>query len=146
VVVLLQSGVSLISNAWLLYVGVLFIVMVMFAPGGIMGIVARHEPIVRIGRLRELAVPYARILAPGLLSVLGFVALVELAQLTTIGSSQNKALTIGGQAIDPHSAMPWLVGAAALIGGGLWLRLEARFFRARWDALIEDAKARGLPV
>ena len=34
VVVLLQSGVSLLSNAWLLYVGVLFIVMVMFAPGG----------------------------------------------------------------------------------------------------------------
>ena len=34
VVVLLQSGVSLLSNAWLLYVGVLFIVMVMYAPGG----------------------------------------------------------------------------------------------------------------
>ena len=35
VVVLLQSGVSLLSNAWLLYVGVLFIVMVMYAPGGL---------------------------------------------------------------------------------------------------------------
>ena len=34
VVVLLQSGVSLLSNAWLLYVGVLFIIMVTFAPGG----------------------------------------------------------------------------------------------------------------
>src|SRR5213078_532052 len=116
------------------------------APGGIMGLVARHEPIARIGRLNELVVPYARILTPGLLSVLGFVALVELAQLTTIGASQNKALTIGGQAIDPHSTTPWLIAAAALIGGGLWLRHEARFFRARWDALIEDAKARGLPV
>jgi branched-chain amino acid transport system permease protein len=146
VVVLLQSGVSLISNAWLLYVGVLFIVMVMFAPGGIMGIVARHEPIVRIGRLGELAVPYARVLAPGLLSVAGFVVLVELAQLTTIGAAQNRSLTIGGYAVDPHSAAPWLVGALALLGGGLWLRREARFFRARWDALIEDAKARGLPV
>ncbi|HSI00646.1 MAG TPA: branched-chain amino acid ABC transporter permease [Reyranella sp.] len=146
VVVLLQSGVSLISNAWLLYVGVLFIVMVMFAPGGIMGLVARHEPIARIGRLGELVVPYARIFAPGLLSVLGFIALVELTQLTTIGASQNKALTVGGQAVDPHSPLPWLIGAAMLVGGGLWLRREARFFRARWDALIEDAKARGLPV
>jgi len=146
VVVLLQSGVSLISNAWLLYVGVLFIVMVMFAPGGIMGIIARHEPIVRIGRLGELAVPYARILVPGLLSVLGFIALVELAQLTTIGAAQNKAITVGGQAVDPHSPLPWLVGASMLVGGALWLRREVRFFRARWDILIEDAKARGLPV
>ena len=40
VVVLLQSGVSLLSNAWLLYVGVLFIIMVMYAPGGLAGIVA----------------------------------------------------------------------------------------------------------
>ena len=99
-----------------------------------------------MGRLRELAVPYARILMPALLSVLGFVGLVELAQLTTIGASQNKALAIGGQVIDPHSATPWLIAAAALIGGGLWLRGEARFFRMRWDSLIDDAKARGLPV
>jgi branched-chain amino acid transport system permease protein len=146
VVVLLQSGVSLISNAWLLYVGVLFIVMVMFAPGGIMGMVARHEPIARIGRLGDLVVPYARILVPALLTVAGFVVLVELAQLTTIGAAQNKSLAVGGYAVDPHSATPWLVGAAALIGGGLWLRREARFFRLRWDALIEEAKARGLPV
>jgi|FEC22Drversion2_1045045.scaffolds.fasta_scaffold00349_32 branched-chain amino acid transport system permease protein len=146
VVVLLQSGVSLISNAWLLYVGVLFIVMVMFAPGGIMGIIARHEPIARMGRLGELAVPYARILPPGLLLVLGFVTLVELAQLATIGSAQNKSLAIGGQPIDPHSGLPWAIGAAMLVAGGLWMRREARVFRARWDALIEEAKARGLPV
>ena len=146
VVVLLQSGVSLISNAWLLYVGALFIVMVMFAPGGIMGIVARHEPIARIGRLRALAVPYARILAPGVLLVAGVVILVELAQLTTIGAAQNKSLTIGGHAVDPHSGTPWVIGLVALVGGGLWLRREARFFRARWDELIEDAKSRGLPV
>ena len=146
VVVLLQSGVSLISNAWLLYVGVLFIVMVMFAPGGIMGIVARHEPIVRMGRLGELAVPYARVLVPGLLSVMGFVILVELAQLSTIGAAQNKSLMVGGYAVDPHSATPWMIGASALVVGGLWLRREARFFRTRWDALIEDAKAAGLPV
>jgi branched-chain amino acid transport system permease protein len=146
VVVLLQSGVSLISNAWLLYVGALFIVMVMFAPGGIMGIVARHEPIARMGRLRALAVPYARILAPGILLVAGFVILVELAQLTTIGAAQNKSLTIGSYGVDPHSGTPWVIGLIALVGGGLWLRREARFFRARWDELIEDAKSQGLPV
>ena len=99
-----------------------------------------------MGRLGELAVPYARVLVPGLLSVVGFVILVELAQLSTIGAAQNKSLTIGGYAVDPHSATPWLVGALALVIGGLWLRREARVFRVRWDALIEDAKAAGLPV
>jgi branched-chain amino acid transport system permease protein len=143
VVVLLQSGVSLLSNAWLLYVGVLFIVMVMYAPGGLVGIIAQHAPIARTGRLRELVVPYLRILVPGVLSVFGFVLLVELASFTTIGVAQGKAFKIGFHAVDPATAFPWLLGAAALIGGGAWLRLEARGFRARWDALIADAKAKG---
>src|SRR6478736_84063 len=95
VVVLLQSGVSLLSNAWLLYVGVLFIVMVMYAPGGLIGIIAQHAPIARTGRLRELVVPYLRILVPGLISVFGFVLLVELASFTTIGVAQGKACKIG---------------------------------------------------
>ena len=38
-ITLLQSGVSLLSNSWLVYVGVLFISMVIFAPTGIMGLV-----------------------------------------------------------------------------------------------------------
>ena len=143
VVVLLQSGVSLLSNAWLLYVGVLFIIMVMYAPGGLMGIAAQHAPIARAGRLRELALPYARILLPGVISVLGFVLLVELASFTTIGVAQGKAFKIGAYMVDPQTAFPWLLGGMALVGGGVWLRLEARYFLRRWDVLIADAKARG---
>ena len=143
VVVLLQSGVSLLSNAWLLYVGVLFIVMVMFAPGGIIGIVAQHTPIARIGRLRELVVPYVRVLAPGALSVLGFVLLVELTSFTTIGVAQGKHFKIGIYVVDPHTLFPWALGAAALLIGVAWLRIEARAFRRKWDALMEDAKAKG---
>jgi branched-chain amino acid transport system permease protein len=115
----------------------------MYAPGGLMGIVAQHAPIVRIGRLGELVVPYIRILVPGLLSVLGFVLLVELASFTTIGAAQGKDFKIGHFVVDPHAALPWLLGAAALLGGGFWLRLESRFFRTRWDALIAEAKAKG---
>jgi branched-chain amino acid transport system permease protein len=143
VVVLLQSGVSLLSNAWLLYVGVLFIIMVMYAPGGLVGLIALHAPIARTGRLRELAVPYLRILLPCLLCVVGFVLLVELASFTTIGAAQGKAFKIGPHTVDPQTAFPWALSAIALIGGGLWLRSEAHKFRARWDLLIADAKAKG---
>lgn len=141
VVVLLQSGVSLLSNAWLLYVGVLFILMVMYAPGGIVGIVALHSPIARIGRLRDLTIPYVRILLPGLLALFGFVMLVELASFTTIGAAQGKQFAVGGMAIDTASAGPWLAGFAGLVLGGLWLKFEARGFARTWNTLIETAKA-----
>ena len=140
-ITLLQSGVSLMSNSWLVYVGVLFISMVIFAPAGIAGLIMGHKPIVRAGKLGQLVVPYIRVLVPGLLLVLGFVGLVELTSFLTIGAAQGKTLVLGGNKIDVHATMPWLISAVALIGGGAWLRIEARAFRRVWDGLMADLKS-----
>src|SRR5215475_3656705 len=140
VVVLLQSGVSLLSNAWLLYVGVLFIVMVMYAPGGLIGLIFMHMPIWQSGRLRELLVPYARAFPPALMVLVGFVFVVELASFTTIGAAQGKKFTIGGNVIDTTAPTPWVIAIGFLVLGALWLRREAQNFRQRWDELIEGAK------
>jgi branched-chain amino acid transport system permease protein len=140
-IVLLQSWVSLLSNSWLVYVGVLFILMVTFAPGGIAGLVLMHQPIARSGRMGRLAAPYARIAGPGLFVVVGFVLLIELCSFLTIGASQGKTFVLAGATIDPKSPVPWAIGALLLGGGGLWLWGEGRRVRAAWDAVMEEIKA-----
>src|SRR4029077_595027 len=92
-VVLLQSWVSLLSNSWLVYAGVLFILMVTFAPGGIGGLVVVHPPIWRTRRLGRLAGPYLRLLVPGLMVVVGFVLVVELCSFLPIGAAPGKDFT-----------------------------------------------------
>ncbi|MCX7275177.1 MAG: branched-chain amino acid ABC transporter permease [Burkholderiales bacterium] len=144
VVVLMQSGLSLLTNAWLLYLGTLFVLMVMYAPSGITGLLSEHVPIARIGRLKDLVVPYLRMLLPTAVTVAGFVLLVELASFTTIGASQGKEMKMAGQALDAASAVPWLIGVALLVAGVLWLRAEGRSFARTWNALIELAKAQGV--
>ena len=143
VVVLMQSGVSLLSNACLLYLGGLFVLMVMFAPGGITGLLAMHKPIARIGRLHELFVPYLQVLLPAVVCLTGFVLLVELASFTTIGASQGKEFKLAGYALDTSSAVPWISAMIILVAGGLWLRSAARGFSMVWNALMEQAKAQG---
>jgi branched-chain amino acid transport system permease protein len=139
-ITLLQSGVSLLSNSWLVYVGVLFISMVIFAPSGIMGLVMAHGPIVRAGQLGRLAVPYLRVIVPGLLMVLGFVGLVELTSFLTIGAAQGKTLVLFGHKIDVHAALPWSVATVGLLGGIAWLRIEARSLRQVWEKLMIELK------
>jgi branched-chain amino acid transport system permease protein len=139
-ITLLQSGVSLMSNSWLVYVGVLFITMVMFAPQGIMGLIAAHEPIMRAGRFGRLLVPYLRVIVPALVMVLGFVAVVELASFLTIGAAQGKALVLFGSKIDEHEALPWIAAFACLAAGTFWFALEARSFRRVWDGLMAELK------
>ena len=139
-ITLLQSGVSLMSNSWLVYVGVLFISMVIYAPAGIAGLIIAHRPILRAGKMGRLFIPYVRVLLPGLALVLGFVGLVELASFLTIGLAQGKTLVLAGNKIDVYATLPWLISAVALFGGGAWLWIEARFFRRVWDGLMADLK------
>jgi branched-chain amino acid transport system permease protein len=137
-ITLLQSGVSLMSNSWVIYVGVLFISMVIFAPNGIMGIVLAHQPIARAGKMRLLLLPYIRLLIPALLLVFGFVGLVELTSFLTIGAAQGKSLVLYGRKIDVNTLMPWAISAAALVVGGAWLRIEARAFHRVWETLMAE--------
>ena len=64
-ITVMQSGVSLMSNSWLVYVGVLFIAMVTFAPAGLTGIILEHAPIARAGLLRRLVRALCACAAPG---------------------------------------------------------------------------------
>src|SRR6201995_1292613 len=139
-ITLLQSGVSLMSNSWLVYVGVLFVTMVIFAPQGIMGLIEAHGPILSAGRFSRLLVPYLRVILPGLLMVLGFVGIVELASFLTIGAAQGKVLVLFGNKIDEHAVLPWLVAFACLIAGTFWFSVEARAFRRVWDGLMLELK------
>ncbi|HME20664.1 MAG TPA: branched-chain amino acid ABC transporter permease [Acetobacteraceae bacterium] len=142
-ITLLQSGVSLISNSWLVYVGVLFIAMVTFAPAGLTGIILEHAPIARAGLLHRLTAPYLRILIPGLVMVFGFVGMVELLSFLTIGMAEGKHLALFGQTIDIASLVPWLASLACLLAGGVWLATEARHFKRVWGGLMEIAQPGG---
>jgi branched-chain amino acid transport system permease protein len=142
-ITLLQSGVSLMSNSWLVYVGVLFIAMVTFAPTGLTGIVLEHAPLVRAGLLRRLVLPYLRILIPGLIMLVGCVGLVELLSFLTIGKAQGKRLVLFGEAIDIYGTAPWLISLVCLLGGGFWFAREFRGFKQVWDSLIEIAHLGG---
>ena len=140
-ITLLQSGVSLMSNSWLVYVGVLFIAMVTFAPAGLTGIALEHAPIARAGLLHRLVVPYLRILIPGLVMLLGFIGMVELLSFLTIGMAEGKHLSLFGHAIDVASAVPWLVAVACLVIGGVWLAVESRHFKRVWAGLMDAARS-----
>jgi branched-chain amino acid transport system permease protein len=71
--------------------------------------------------------------------MLGFVGLVELTSFLTIGAAQGKTLVLFGNKIDVHAALPWVISAVLLLGGGFWFRVEARAFHLTWERLMAEA-------
>jgi len=129
----LSVALSTVTDAWQLYSGLLFVAMVVWAPGGLSGIILAHAPLVRAGRLGRV-VPGYLVCLPGLvLAVAGTVGLAELAfrlQAVRNGASPRPVF---GIAVDPGSLLPWLVALALLLAGALLLRRTAPPARAAWQ-------------
>jgi branched-chain amino acid transport system permease protein len=105
VVTLLQSTLSLVTGAWVLYFGLIFLAVVTFAPAGLAGIVSQHELPMRAGLLHRLALPYLRALLPALLLAGGFILLVEMA--FTLSSGQSGPARVFWTAWDPRGLAAW---------------------------------------
>lgn len=120
-VVLLQVFLSDITGAWMLYFGLIFILMVMFAPGGMAGLIMLHLPLWRRGTLLQVAPAYAVMLVPALMGVAGLVTLIETAHHQLVKTATDgPAMKLFGFAYNSNSVLPWLA-ALVLMGGGLFL-------------------------
>jgi branched-chain amino acid transport system permease protein len=129
------------TKAWLLYLGLFFVTLVVYAPGGIASILLMQIPVIRARRLGELAVPYGLAAGAGLVSILGLIGIVEMVyRLSEQGAST--VLDVFGLSFDAQTAMPWIVFAAVLAAGLVALRYASRLVGARWGAIQQDLLAR----
>lgn len=129
---------SEVTKAWLLYLGLVFLLMVMFAPGGIASLIMMNLRVAKFGRFAPLAAPYAGLFATGAVAVVGAAALVEMIYHIQLNAALGGKLNFLGVALDTDSAASW-AGAAAVFAVGVAL-LEAvrrRFVRA-WGRAQEE--------
>lgn len=129
----LQSALSNFTQAWLLYFGLFFLVMILFAPGGIASLVTLHKPAVQARMLGRLALPYAGAAAASAVLLAGLVLTVEMFyHYETKREQVGAVMSLFGQQFDTTATGPWLLAAALLVAGGVLLRLAARPIGAAW--------------
>ncbi len=119
----LQISLSDITKAWMLYFGLMFILVVMFAPGGIAGWLALHAPLLKGGRIFRLAPAYALAAAPLAAMVAGGILLIELAHHMLVeAQTDGSKMSVFHIPMDGASFGPWLVATALFFGGAFGLR------------------------
>jgi len=119
------------TKAWLLYLGLFFVTMVVYAPGGIASILLMQIPVIRARRLGELALPYALAAAAGLVALAGLIGIVEMVyRLSEQGAST--VLSVLDISFDARNVLPWVFFGFSFFAGIILLRFAARFFARRW--------------
>jgi branched-chain amino acid transport system permease protein len=96
----------------------LFIIVVLFAPYGLAGIVDRHLPVIRARLLHRLLPSYLAAGAAAAVLVLGVVMLVEMNYHLTMNAAEGPIVKVLGMALNTRSAFAW-VAALAVAGIGL---------------------------
>lgn len=142
-VTFLQSALSNYTLAWLLYFGIFFLVMILYAPGGIASLVTLHKPAWQAGQMKRLAPSYAAAATAGLILLLGLIALIEMIyQVETKKEQSGTGMSLFGVAFDAGTAPPWIVAVLILVGGGVLLWLAGRLVRAAWHDVTVAINAR----
>ena len=140
----LQSALSNYTQAWLLYFGLLFLVIILFSPGGMASLVTLHKPAWRAHLLKRLLPSYALAAATGAVMLTGFVALIELLYSHGGISAPGDMVPLFGLQVDAGSAATWSI-ALGVFGIGLALfRWAWKFVRRAWDDITPQLQASGV--
>ena len=129
---------SELSKAWLLYLGLVFLFMVMYAPGGIASLIMMNLRVAKYGFLRRLWVSYLALGGTALVAVLGLAAVVEMIYHIQLNSALGPVVPFMGARLDTGSVNSWAGAVFVLLTGLGLFEVARRQFKRESGQTQED--------
>ena len=143
-VTFLSLGLSDLTPVWQLYFGLIFIAVVVFAPGGITGLLMMHRPLLKAGTLPSVLPSYLIALVPTLAMIAGLILAIETIVHFTVNPGSDSHITAFGVSFDAASPFIWAMAAILLIGGFLVARRTWTWVGQAWDHATSTAREKGI--
>lgn len=132
---------SELSKAWQLYFGLVFVFMVMFAPGGIASLVMMNLRVAKFGKFKQFWPLYGGLLVAIVPVVIGAAALIEMIYHIQLNSALGPNLPFMGVSLDTSGVASWFGAALIMVAGLAVLEfVRLRFVRA-WGTAQEQIEA-----
>jgi branched-chain amino acid transport system permease protein len=129
---------SEITKAWLLYLGLIFLFMVMFAPGGVASLIMMNLRVAAFGFLRKLWVSYLALFVTGMIVLIGGAAMVEMIYHLQLNAAIGDELRYLGLTLNAKGLNSWVGAGFVLLTGAALFELVRRQFKHDWDAIQVD--------
>ena len=128
---------SELTKAWLLYLGLVFLFMVMYAPGGVASLIMMNLRVAAFGRLRQLWVSYLALAVTALIALVGAAAMIEMVYHLQLNAALGPELKFMGATLNAKGLNSWF-GSGFVMATGLFLfEVARRQFVREWGEIQE---------
>ena len=139
-VLMVFCGVLLseLTQAWLLYLGLIFLFMVMYAPGGVASLLLMNLRVAAFGKLGRIWAAYLALGGAALTALTGVAAMIEMVYHRQLNEALGPQLRFLGATLNSGGVDAWF-GAAVLVavGAGLF-ELARRHYVQQWGEIQEE--------
>ena len=130
------------TQAWQLYLGLFFVLLVRYAPAGLASLIFLLLRVAKFGKFDRIWRRLLVLCALGLVGTVGFVFAVEMLYHLTLEAANGSVMTRLGMAIDTKAAGPWLL-ASGLVGVAIaGYRFVQPAYYAAWHEVNAEIAAK----
>ena len=123
------------TKAWLLYLGLSFLFMVMYAPGGVASLIMMNLRLAMHGYLRRLWASYLALGVTALVALLGAAAMVEMLYHLQLNTALGPELPFMGATLNAKGLNSWFGAAFVMLTGWSLFELCRRQFVQDWGEI-----------
>ena len=121
------------TKAWQLYLGVFFVLLVMYAPGGLSSLILMNLRVLKFKKFARLRDPYVGLLLAALALAFGIVLIIELMYHVTLNVGQGPEVRLFGFSFDTTRAPGWVFAVSTLAAAAAAFEFYRRRFKQQWD-------------
>ncbi len=129
---------SELTQAWLLYLGLVFVFMVMYAPGGISSLIMMNLRVASFGKLRPLLASYLALLGAAFTILVGAAAMIEMVYHLQLHEALGPELNFMGAALNAKGLDSWFGASFVLLVGVGLFEVVRREFAKQWGHTQEE--------
>jgi len=126
------------TKAWLLYLGLVFLFMVMYAPGGVASLIMMNVRVAAFGMLKRVWTSYLALGLLALVVLVGAGAMIEMVYHLQLNAALGDELQFLGATLNARNANSWFGSAFVMLTGlGLFELARRQFLREWHDIQVE---------
>ena len=133
-----------LTNAWMLYLGIIFLAMVMYAPGGIASLIMMNVRVAAYGLLRRLWVAYLALFGTVIPLLLGITVMIEMVYHMQMNVGMGPEMTFLGVTLRVDAVDAWVGALFLTLTGAALFELARREFVHQWSDVQEEIEAEQL--